>query len=89
MPTAHCRLPISDCLSLIAMLKFILFVLVFFLAIRMIMRVLKIGVHFFSGESPRRSERASGSFSTGKQIVEADYEVIESHLKDKERQGGK
>ena len=89
MPTAHCRLPISDCLSLIAMLKFILFVIVFFLAIRMIMRVLKIGVHFFSGESPRRSEEASGSFSTGKQIEEADYEVIESHLKDKDGQVGK
>lgn len=70
------------------MVKFILFVLVCFFVLRMILGVLKIGVRFFSTDSSRRSENSPASFSSRKQIEEADYEVIESHLNDKESHGG-
>ncbi len=68
-----------------AMVKFILFVVVFFLVARMVLRVLGVGVRFFMGrEGSRRSENGPGSRSAGKRIEESDYEVIESHLNDNE-----
>jgi hypothetical protein len=67
------------------MLKFILFVFVSFLVIRMVLRVLRIGVRFFTTGSARRSGSSTPSFSSGNNIEEADYEVIESNLNDNER----
>ena len=67
------------------MLKFILLLIVAFLVIRLVVRMLQ-GVFFSSGkEDSRRSGIPPSSFSSGQLIEEADYEVIESHLIDKER----
>ena len=70
------------------MLKFILLVIVFFLATRMIVRVVKSGLNFLNAGSSKRSGSSPASFSSGQHVEEADYEVIESHLNDKERNVG-
>ena len=68
-----------------AMVKYILLFVVFFLVTRMVFRVLRVGVRFFKGvEGSRGSGNPSGSGSRGGRIEEADYEVIESHLNDNE-----
>ncbi|WP_156777996.1 hypothetical protein [Chlorobium ferrooxidans] len=66
------------------MLKFILLVLVFYLLFRMAGRLLRGGLFFYYG-APRHRENSSGSSASPKRIEETDYEVIESHLPDKER----
>lgn len=85
-------LPIADCqLSrrVKAMLRFIFFVIVFFLVMRVVLRVLKFGLRFFIMCNSKRSQGSPASFSSGKSIQEADYEVIESNLNDNERKVGK
>ena len=69
------------------MVKFILLVVIFFLVVRMVLRVLRVGVRFFRAEGSRHSKNVSASRSPGRQIEEADYEVIESHLNHNEREG--
>ena len=69
------------------MVKFILFVVISFLVMRMVLRVLRVGVRFFRAEGSGRSADASASRSAGRQIEEADYEVIDSHLNENERKG--
>ena len=66
------------------MVKFILLVVIFLFVTRMVLRVLRVGVRFFRADGSRRSEHASASRSPGRQIEEADYEVIDSHLNDNE-----
>jgi hypothetical protein len=70
-------------------LLFIFFLFVFFfLVIRTVVRIFRKGLFFIrkgGGSSPGESSRAS--FSSSRQIEEADYEVIESHLKNKEQDG--
>ncbi|NTU44749.1 MAG: hypothetical protein HGA99_04385 [Chlorobiaceae bacterium] len=66
------------------MLKFILLVIVFYLLFRMVRRLLRGGLFFYYGV-PRHRENFPGSSASPKQIEETDYEVIESHLPDKER----
>jgi len=71
------------------MLRFIFFVIVFFLVMRVVLRVLKFGLRFFIMCNSKRSQGSPASFSSGKSIQEADYEVIESNLNDNERKVGK
>ena len=56
------------------MLKFILFLVVLFLAMRLAVRLVFSFLRGGTSSVPRSS----------REIDEADYEVIESHLKDKE-----
>ncbi len=71
------------------MLKFILLVIVFFLVMRLVMRIVvrllrgKVFSLYKSGVD--RTGNSPASFSSGEQLEEADFEVIESHLNDKER----
>lgn len=67
------------------MLKFILVVIVLFLAVRLVVRLVRSGL-FMSrkGGSFTRSGRSPDSFSSGEHIDEIEYEVIESHLNNKE-----
>jgi hypothetical protein len=67
------------------MLKFILLVIVFLLVVRMALRLLKRGLFFLYKDTARRAGHSQGSFSSGKQMEEGEYEVIESHLHDKDR----
>lgn len=61
------------------MLKFILLLVVFWLAVRIVWRLVR-GALFYSSERP---ERSRSSFAGQQQRVEeADYEVIETHIKD-------
>ena len=69
------------------MVKFILFVVISFLVMRMVLRVLRVGVRFFRAEGSGSSEHGSASRSAGRKIEEADYEVIDSHLNENERKG--
>ena len=71
------------------MLKFIFFVIVFFLVIRVVVRVLRFGFRFFLEGNRQRSQGSPGSFSSGMSIEEADYEVIESNLNDKDTKASK
>ncbi|NMW21271.1 MAG: hypothetical protein HKK67_06495 [Chlorobiaceae bacterium] len=71
------------------MVRFILLVIVFFLVMRVIMRVLKFGLRFFITGNAKHSGSSPASFSSRQGVEEADYEVIESHLNDKELHVGK
>ena len=62
------------------MLRFILLVIIFFFMARMVIRLVKGGLRFFYTDNTRRGS-APSSFSSGKHIEEADYEVIDSNLK--------
>jgi hypothetical protein len=62
------------------MLKFILFLFVLYLVFRVVWRILKrLLFPGYNSRSPR------SSFSSESQIKETEYEVIESHLKDNDR----
>ncbi|NTW68362.1 MAG: hypothetical protein HGB23_00760 [Chlorobiaceae bacterium] len=65
------------------MLKFILFVILFYLIVRMVWRLFRRGLFFHY--SSRNRENSPGVSASRKQIEESDYEVIESHLSDNER----
>ena len=70
------------------MLKFILLVIVFSLVMRLVMRLLLRllrGEVFSFYKKFDRTGNSPASFSSGEQLEEADFEVIESHLNDKER----
>jgi hypothetical protein len=71
------------------MLKFILFVIVFSLVMRLVMRfvvrLLRGKVFSFNKSGFDYTSNSPASFSSGEQLEEADFEVIESHLNDKER----
>jgi len=61
------------------MLKFFLLLVVFWMAVRIVWRLVR-GVLFFSSERPQRSP---SSFAGKQQRVEdAEYEVIETHIRD-------
>jgi len=70
------------------MLKFILLVIIFSLVMRLVMRLLvrllRGKVFSFNKTFDRAGKSPASSFS-GEQLDEADFEVIESHLNDKER----
>ncbi len=69
------------------MLKFILLVIVFSLVMRLVMRLVArlLRGEVFSFYKRRFGRTGSpASFSSGEQLEEADFEVIESHLNDKE-----
>ncbi|MBV5319808.1 MAG: hypothetical protein JZU72_02460 [Chlorobium phaeobacteroides] len=65
------------------MLKFILFVIVVFLVLRMVMRFFKMAV--FRKERDANAVRSHMS----QNIEEADYEVLDSRLAEKEEDGQK
>ena len=70
------------------MLKFLLLVIVFSLVMRLVMRLvarLLRGKVFSFYKTFDRTGNSPASFSSGEQLEEADFEVIESHLNDKER----
>ncbi len=70
------------------MLKFILLVIIFSLVMRLLMRLLLRllrGKVFSFDKTFDRTGKSPASCSSGEQLDEADYEVIESHLSDKER----
>jgi hypothetical protein len=71
------------------MLKFILLVIVFSLVMRLVIRLVArlLRGKFFSFYKSRvgRTGNSPASFSSGEQLEEVDFEVIESHLNDKER----
>jgi len=67
------------------MLKTILVFIALFLVILMIVRVLQRGVFFHHEAGSRRGGSTRDSFSAGSSIEEADYEVLESHLNNKDR----
>jgi hypothetical protein len=72
---------------------FLLFVfflfLSFFLVIRTVVRTIRKGLFFIrKGGSSSPGESSRTSFSSGQQIEESDYEVIESRLRNKEQEGG-
>jgi hypothetical protein len=67
------------------MLKFILLVIVFFLVIRTLVRMLRGGLFFIRKSGSGHGENTPTSFSSGRHIEEADYEVLESHINDKEQ----
>ena len=71
------------------MLRFILLVIIFFFMARMVIRLVKGGLRFFYTDNTRRAGSAPSSFSSGKHIEEADYEVIESNLNDKDTKASK
>jgi hypothetical protein len=71
------------------MLKYLILFIFVFLVTRAVVRMLWKGFLFIRkvrGSSSDQSSRAP--FSSGGQIEEADYEVIESHLQNKEQEGG-
>ncbi|MEI7694470.1 MAG: hypothetical protein WCI64_02320 [Chlorobium sp.] len=75
------------------MLKFILFFLVLFLvirlALRLLIRLVKGGIFFMSRGGFDASGASSAPHVSKSSLDEAEYEVIESHLRDnKEVKGG-
>ncbi len=62
------------------MLRFIFFLVVIYLALRLIFRLLR-GVFFlFAGRAHHKRVRSSSSPSSGSRVEEADYEVLETHI---------
>ncbi|NTV98152.1 MAG: hypothetical protein HGA70_03205 [Chlorobiaceae bacterium] len=70
------------------MLKFILILVVLFLALRLVLRVLGIRVFFSRGLSSRGSFRKDTPSASGKKVEEADYEVLDSRLSGSNRDDG-
>ena len=69
------------------MLKFILLVIVFSLVMRLVMRLvarLLRGKVFSFYKTFDRTGDPPTSFSSGERLEEADFEVIESHINNKE-----
>ncbi len=70
------------------MLKFFLLLLIIFLAmrlgVRLVMSLFRGGAFFINGSKVDR-KNSSSSRGSSREVDEAEYEVIESHLQDKER----
>ncbi len=70
------------------MLKFFLLLVIIFLAmrlgVRLVMSLFRSGVFFLNGSRSDRKD-SSSSRRSSREVDEAEYEVIESHLQDKER----
>ncbi len=67
------------------MLRFILILVVVFLAVRLVLRVLGIRMFFTGSRSFRSPEQARTPYSREKKVEETDYEVLDSRLSDKGR----
>ena len=65
------------------MLKFILLVLLFFLVVRTVVRTVRGGLFFIRKVGPARRERSPHSAASAQNVEEADYEVLESHINNK------
>ena len=71
------------------MLKYILLFIFFFLVIRTVVSTLRKGLFFIRKVGgTAHGVNAKASSSSGRQIEETDYEVIESRLQNKEQEGG-
>ncbi len=68
------------------MLKFILLFIFFFLVIRTVVRLLRRGLFVFRRGGVGRSERSGESFSSGRNVEEAEYEVLESQINNKKQE---
>lgn len=68
------------------MLKFILLFIFFFLVTRTVVRVLRRGLFVFTRRGAGRGERPGESFSSGRNVEEADYEVLESQINNKKQE---
>ncbi len=68
------------------MLKYIILFIFIFLVVRAVVRTVRKGLFFIRKVGGTvRGENAKASSSSGRQIEEADYEVIESRLQNKEQ----
>lgn len=68
------------------MLKFILLVLFLYLALRLVLKAIGAGIFIRRGRTGPGPEDARSSFSTHRQVEEADYEVLDTQLKDDDDQ---
>jgi len=68
------------------MLKFILLFIFFFLVTRTVVRVLRRGLFVIKRGEASRVERSGESFSSGRNVEEADYEVLESQINNKKQE---
>jgi hypothetical protein len=68
------------------MFRFILILVVIFLALRLVFRVLGIRV-FFSRRLSGGPVADRSTFESGKKAEEADYEVLDSRMSGSDRQG--
>lgn len=68
------------------MLKFILLLIALWLAMRLVGRLVRITTFIGGNQNDRPSSRSSSFSSPGrrKQVEEAEYEVIDSQIKQKE-----
>ncbi len=69
------------------MLKFILFLIVLFLVIRLVLRTFGLRVLFRHENLRDPSAHSSATFSSGRRVEETDYEIVDSHLNDPKRNG--
>jgi len=71
------------------MLKFILFIIILFLgirlAIRLVLRLLRGGIFLMNRRRYDQAGASSAQRSAGEPLDEADYEVIESHLNENKK----
>ncbi len=68
------------------MLKFIFLFIIIFLVVRTVVRVVRGGLFFIRKAGPARSERSPHDSSSVRNVEEADYEVLESHINNKNQQ---
>jgi len=69
------------------MLKFILLVLLFFLAVRFVLKMFGRGLFIRTVGSRDNSAAGSSPFFIKRKVEEADYEVLDSQLKDNDAPG--
>ncbi len=68
------------------MLKFILLFIFIFLVVRTVVRTVRGGLFFIRKVGPARGEPPQDSSSSVRNVEEADYEVLESHINNKNQQ---
>jgi hypothetical protein len=67
------------------MLKFLLLLVVTFLAIRLVFRLLRSGIFLFKSQNSVNPYPKSSPFQREQRVEEADFEVIETQLGESEK----
>ncbi len=67
-------------------MKFIFFFIFFFLVIRTVVRVLRRGFFVINRGGPNHGQPSGESFSSARNVEEADYEVLESQINNKKQE---
>ena len=70
------------------MLKFILILIVVFLAVRFVLRAIGVRFFFSKARSFRQADSTASPCSPGKKAEETDYEVLDSRLSGQKRDSG-